>query len=110
MRILSAKILIEKQRYLHGLFLCHLSIEKALKAHVVKSLEEIPPRTHNLIYLADLAKIEVSENYLVFMGILMNYQLQGRYPDYNIRIPEKITIDNYLVETEKLLKWLIEIL
>ena len=32
----SAKILIESNRLLHGLFFCHLVIEKAIKAHVVK--------------------------------------------------------------------------
>ncbi len=31
--LVTAKILIEKERYLHGLFFCHLVIEKALKAH-----------------------------------------------------------------------------
>jgi HEPN domain-containing protein len=31
-----AKILMEKKRYLHGLFFCHLVIEKSLKAIVVK--------------------------------------------------------------------------
>lgn len=33
----TAKIPIEKNRLLHGLFFCHLVIEKAIKAHVVKS-------------------------------------------------------------------------
>ncbi len=32
----SAKVLVERKRLLHGLFFCHLVIEKALKAHVVK--------------------------------------------------------------------------
>lgn len=49
----SAKILIEKKRSLHGLFFCHLVIEKAIKAHVVKKTNEIAPRSHNLIYLSE---------------------------------------------------------
>lgn len=47
-----AEILIEKRRFLHGLFFCHLVIEKALKAHVVKVTREIAPKSHNLIYLS----------------------------------------------------------
>lgn len=49
--LLTAEVLFQRKRDLHGLFFCHLVIEKALKAHVVKSTKEIAPRTHNLILL-----------------------------------------------------------
>lgn len=104
----SAKILIEKNRLLHGLFFCHLVIEKAIKAHVVKKTNEIAPRSHNLIYLSEKANLEFSDDNEIFLGILMKYQLQGRYPDYNPIIPEKSKVINYLVKTEKLSKWLKE--
>ncbi len=102
----SAKILIERERLLHGLFFCHLVIEKALKAHLVKITQEVAPRTHNLMYLLEKANMELSENEEVFLGILMKYQLQGRYPDYNPIIPDKLIIENYLEQTEDLLQWL----
>ncbi|MDL1979715.1 MAG: HEPN domain-containing protein [Deltaproteobacteria bacterium] len=31
--------------------MCHLSIEKSLKGLYSKKLHEVPPKTHNLIYL-----------------------------------------------------------
>ena len=34
--IITADLLIKEQRILHGLFFCHLVIEKAIKAHYVK--------------------------------------------------------------------------
>ena len=102
----SAKILIERKRLLHGLFFCHLVIEKALKAHVVKVTQEIAPRTHNLMNLLEKSILELSENEEVFLGILMKYQLQGRYPDYNPIIPDKSIIENYLEQTENLMQWL----
>ena len=43
----TAKILVERGRMLHGPFFCHLVIEKALKANVIKQSEEIAPRSHN---------------------------------------------------------------
>jgi HEPN domain-containing protein len=49
----TAKILIDKNRLLHGLFFCHLVVEKAIKAQVVKYSKEIAPRSHNLIYLLE---------------------------------------------------------
>jgi len=102
----SAGILIEKKRFLHGLFFCHLVIEKGLKAHVVKVSQEVAPRTHNLIQLLEKAKLELSDKAEIFLGILMKYQLQGRYPDYNPVIPDEQIVQNYLKQTEELLQWL----
>jgi len=53
----SAKVLINNKRYLQGLFFCHLVIEKAIKAIVVKQTSEIAPRSHNLLYLSEIAGI-----------------------------------------------------
>ena len=36
----------------------------------------------------------------------MNYQLQGRYPDYNPIVPDSMKIAEYLNQTENLLRWL----
>ena len=46
---ITAELLITNKRLLHGLFWCHLSVEKAIKAIIVKQLNEVPPRSHNLI-------------------------------------------------------------
>ena len=102
----SAKILIERNRLLHGLFFCHLVIEKAIKAHVVTKTKEVAPRSHNLISLSEKAGLIFNENDEIFLGILMKYQLQGRYPDYNPYIPKKEVVLDYLNKTEKLLQWL----
>ena len=102
----SAKILIERKRLLHGLFFCHLVIEKIIKAHVVKFTNEIAPRSHNLIFLSEKANLTFDDDDEIFLGILMKYQLQGRYPDYNPIIPEISNVNNYLIRTEKVLIWL----
>ena len=102
----TAKVLIDKNRLLHGLFFCHLVIEKIIKAHVVKQTKDIAFRSHNLIYLSEKAKLVFNEDEEIFLGILMKYQLQGRYPDYNPSIPDKIKATDYLIKTKNLLKWL----
>jgi len=101
----SANILIEKNRLLNGLFFCHLVIEK-IKAHVVKQTKEVAPRSHNLIFLSEKANLKFNEEDEILLGILMKYQLQGRYPDYNPIIPNKSKVSDYLIKTEKLLTWL----
>jgi len=102
----TAKILIEKDRLLQGLFFCHLVIEKIIKAHVVRQTNDSAPRSHNLIYLSEKANLFFEEDDEILLGILMKYQLQGRYPDYNPIVPDKAKIVDYLLKTEKLLKWL----
>lgn len=100
-----AEILIEKRRILHGLFFCHLVLEKALKAHVVKVTGEIAPKTHNLIYLSEKSNLVLSDDTLEFFGVLMKYQLEGRYPGYQPFIPDLRIVKDYLIETKKQLLW-----
>lgn len=102
----SAEILIDKGRYLHGLFFCHLAVEKLLKAHYVKSTENAAPKTHNLIYLVDKLDLTLSREQSIFLGLLMKYQLEGRYPEHNIVMPSKEECNLHLSKTKELLEWL----
>lgn len=103
-----AELLIDKKRFLHGLFFCHLVLEKALKAHVVKFTGELAPKSHNLIYLSGKSELTLSDVSLEFFGILMKYQLEGRYPGYQPYIPEERIVREYFDETKKYLQWLEE--
>ena len=102
----TAEILINNKKYLHGLFFCHLTIEKIIKAHVVKWTKEIPPKTHDLFWLLRKTDIKISKETEDFLGILMKYQLEGRYPEYYPKIPRKETAHEYINKTKELLKWL----
>lgn len=106
--LMTAGLLIREKRILHGLFFCHLVIEKAIKAHVVKTTGEVAPRSHNLIYLTEKTELEFNEDIEIFLGILMKYQLQGRYPDYNPVLPDIVKVNEYFEKTKTLLKWLKE--
>jgi HEPN domain-containing protein len=106
--LITADLLIREKRILHGLFFCHLVIEKAIKAHVVKESGEVAPRSHNLIYLAEKASLDFDNDTEIFLGILMKYQLQGRYPDYNPNLPDEQKVGEYFKKTKVLLKWLKE--
>lgn len=106
--LLTAELLIREKRILHGLFFCHLVIEKAVKAHIVKTTGEVAPRSHNLIYLSEKANLKFDNETEIFLGILMKYQLQGRYPDYNPNLPHILKVNEYLEKTKKLLQWIEE--
>jgi HEPN domain-containing protein len=106
--LVTAELLIREKRILHGLFFCHLVIEKAIKAHIVKNSGEIAPKSHNLIYLSEKADLIFDNETEIFLGILMKYQLQGRYPDYNPVLPDFFSVNEYIEKTKTLLKWLKE--
>jgi len=48
-------------RYFYAVFMCHLSIEKALKGLYRKKLSQDPPRVHNLIYLLNKVSMKPPE-------------------------------------------------
>ncbi len=106
--LLTAELLIREKRILHGLFFCHLVIEKAVKAHLVKTSGEVAPRSHNLIYLSEKADLKFDDETEIFLGILMKYQLQGRYPDCNPVLPDILKVNEYFKKTKTLLQWLKE--
>ena len=98
----TASILVKSGKYIEGMFFCHLCIEKIIKALVVKQIENIPPKSHDLFYLANLAKIEITDEQSDFMQILMKYQLEGRYPEYYPKAPSPDKINEYLYQSNNL--------
>ena len=99
----TASILVTAGKYIEAMFFCHLCIEKIVKALVVKQIKNIPPKSHDLFYLSNLAKLEISEGQSDFMQILMKYQLEGRYPEYYPKAPSSDKINEYLYHTKSLL-------
>lgn len=47
----TAQHMLTTGRFLYVVFMCHLSLEKMLKAHVTETTKSIPVKTHDLIYL-----------------------------------------------------------
>lgn len=96
-------------RYFYAVFMCHLSIEKALKGLYYKVLYEVPPKTHNLLYL--LNKIgkkpaQESEKFIIKLNIA---SVATRYPDDLEKIQaaytEEVTKD-MITKSKDLLKWI----
>ena len=106
----TAEILIKSGKYIEGMFFCHLSIEKIIKAVVVKQTENIPVRSHDLFYLIEIAKIEITEEQSDFVQILMKYQLEGRYPEFYPKAPSYDKIKGYFNKTKNLLQCFKEML
>jgi HEPN domain-containing protein len=83
----AATVLMEKGKTRQGLFFAHLAVEKALKAHVTKATSDVPPRTHDLLRLSDLAGVALTQQQRTFLARLQRYCLEGRYPDLQPAAP-----------------------
>ena len=78
-----------------------LVIEKLCKAQWVKTnFENTPPRIHNLVTLVLKSIIVLEETDLQFLAEFNEFQLEGRYPDYQFKIYKRCTLEY----TEELLK------
>jgi HEPN domain-containing protein len=102
----AAQPLLEKGYLRHCLFFVHLALEKMLKAHVVVQTREIPPRIHNLVRLAQLARLELNKEQESFLRRFDVYQLEGRYPDsQQVTINLKIAREE-IQKAKETLQWL----
>ena len=102
----SVEALLKIKKINQGLFFAHLSLEKALKAIVCRETGEHPPYTHNLERLAQLTKMELTEEQIHILAEVSPYNLRGRYsipatPLLSIKRAREITS-----EVRKLVKWL----
>lgn len=57
--IKSAEVMFNNKRHIYAVFLCHLSIEKALKGLYLQELDKMPPKSHNLVFLLEKIKKEL---------------------------------------------------
>ena len=106
----TAELLLNGRKFIEGLFFCHLTIEKILKALVVKSTNQLAPKSHNLIYLSELAKLSLSTDDSSFLSVLMKYQIEGRYPEFMPKPPSNKIVNDYLCKTKDLLECLRQML
>jgi len=96
-------------RYLYVIFMCHLAVEKLLKAVAAEHQGKAPPRTHDLIYLMKLADVHLSSTRLDFLGKLNNASLPTRYPEdlaKAVSAYPKEVAEDYLQKTQELAEWL----
>lgn len=101
-----AQELVENGRVRHGLFFAHLALEKALKAHICRQTRDLPPRIHNLVRLAQLSTLALSEDQLEVLADMNAFSIEGRYPDLLSPPPDLVEAQGYLARAGKVLEWL----
>lgn len=108
--IATAKTIFDSgKNYHYALFFCHLTLEKYLKALVVKKTENYPPRIHDLELLAEKAGLHVNESQLIFLREMTEYNLEARYPDEQYEIYKKVNeplARSTMKMTEEYIEWI----
>jgi HEPN domain-containing protein len=109
----TAKVMLKGGRYLYVGFMCHQSVEKALKGVIAHGSEEgdMPPKIHDLSKLAIRAKLFdlMSERQQDFIDELNPLNIEARYPEYKDEIAAGLTSENcgeLLTATEEVLCWI----
>lgn len=101
-----AKSLIEQKKIRYGLFFTHLALEKILKALVVKTMEQIPPKIHNLLHLGKLTNLQLSLTQRKLFARMNEFQIEGLYPDTLSTPPTLSEAQQLMLEIEEVFKWL----
>ena len=105
----TAEYMFAGGKFFYAVFMCHLSIEKAIKGLYQQRLKETPPKTHNLVYLMKKIDIRPAETTGKFIVKLNEASVATRYPE-DIDILQgqytKDVVKNILIESRKVLEWI----
>ncbi len=103
--------LFKSKDYSWALFLGHLVIEKLLKAHCVKHNKAHPIFTHDLLRLASLSGLELSQEQEDWLDHISTFNINARYDNYKQDFYKRCTrpyTEMWIERVEILRKWLIE--
>jgi len=105
----TAEFMLKSRRYIYVIFMCHLSLEKMLKAITTEITQKISPKSHNLIYLLKLGNIQLPSELFNFIAKINNASIITRYPEDFSKILEaypKSVAEEYLSKTKEIHKCL----
>ena len=105
----TAEHMLQTGRYLYTVFLCHLAVEKTLKAKVREATGRTPPKTHDLIGLLKLSELAPPGELLDFLGKLNNASVATRYPEdfsETVRVYTEDVAEEYLKRSGEVVRWI----
>jgi HEPN domain-containing protein len=102
----AARDLVARGHLRHGLFFLHLAVEKTLKGLVVHVTGAMPPKSHDLLRLAEKAAVDVPDEKGKLMSRIARHCLEGRYPDTWLAPPDPEASKSLLSQGEELIEWL----
>ncbi len=105
----TAGSMYREGRYFYAVFMCHLSLEKALKGLYVARLQTPAPRTHSLLYFVGRLELRLPDATGLLVSRLNGLSIPTRYPDDLRRMSSEFDsrrTQDILDESRKALAWL----
>lgn len=105
----TAEYMFNTERYIYTIFMCHLALEKALKAKVANVAGKTPPKTHDLEYLIKLAGLSPDENTENFLTEISNLSVVTRYPKDFQRMLKDFSLErtaSILIKAKEAFQWI----
>lgn len=107
----TAQAMLATGRYVYVGFMCHLAIEKLLKACYVHMIGDSPPRIHNLSRLASLSGVylDMDDSQRDFLEVIAPMNIEARYPTDRDMLLESLTAErceSLIVQTGRLSEWI----
>jgi HEPN domain-containing protein len=105
-----AEVLFNGRKLLFSGFMCHLAVEKALKARM-ESIGIAPAKIHNLNRLAELGNVLhlMIEDQTELLDILNPLQIEARYPAYKQQIGSVLTTEQcaaLIQQSKEMIEWI----
>lgn len=104
-----AEDMMRLKHYDWALYLGQLTLEKLLKGLVTKATNEAPPFIHDLVKLASLAQIDLSEAQRNDFHEISTFHVKARYEDIKSALYKKATktfAETYTLKIKEYVVWL----
>ncbi len=105
----TAADMLKSGRNVYCIFMCHLSLEKALKGLFINKTGKYPTKTHSLIYFVEKLGLQLSDDYYEFLFILNKISVPTRYPDDLGKLITSFTrerTESILIKTKEIQSWI----
>ena len=89
-----------------SLFFAQLALEKMLKALVCQSTNDLAPRIHNLVRLAEIANLELTADQVDILAEMNAFNIEGRYPDVLLPVFSLDEAISHIQRAEEVYLWL----
>jgi len=96
-------------RFFYAVFMCHLSLEKALKGLFQKRTALIPEKSHNLIYFLNKLETKPPDELARFIAAINEANITTRYPDNLSSLRDAYTkekTDHIIEKSKEVLEWI----
>lgn len=105
----TAEAMLESHRWGYTCFCSQQALEKIFKAAVVESAGKRPPKTHDLVKLAEESTLKINDVWFEKLAGISRHYFRVRYPDMHkgLYTNDKIARETFK-EMEEIYQWVLK--